>query len=174
MRTPTSDDTERWFRLTDEPKWNNMLNSKMDSSNGIFIPKFWFKSKMENNSNFSNSNRVENENSEGHIPEILTTLKGTNYLTHVYISRIGDNEKIKEIRTCLAQCTHQELVDKYNAIEKLFGVHQQALNIIALNLEFIKRFNKTPINIEENCLISLGTKIVYSTSLNTIIKVQEN
>lgn len=95
-------------------------------------------------------------------------------LTHVYISRTGDKQIIMEYRENLRKCPNNEIVDKYNKIERLYGAHQQVLYVIALHQEFIARFGKTPFQIEENFLIGLGRKILYIDNIDTFVIVDEN
>ncbi|MBB1149002.1 hypothetical protein H4K35_02465 [Myroides sp. NP-2] len=95
-------------------------------------------------------------------------------LTHVYISRTGDKQTITEFRESLKKYPNNEIVDKYNKIERLYGVHQQVLYLIAMNQEFILRFGKTPFQIEENCLVGLGRKILYIGNIYSFVFVDEN
>lgn len=102
------------------------------------------------------------------------TISEQQSLTHVYISRTGDKQTITEFRESLKKYPNNEIVDKYNKIERLYGVHQQVLYIIALNQEFIARFGKTPFQIEENCLVGLGRKILYISNIDNFVFVDEN
>lgn len=102
------------------------------------------------------------------------TISEQQSLTHVYISRTGDKQTITEFRESLKKYPNNEIVDKYNKIERLYGVHQQVLYVIAMNQEFIARFGKTPFQIEENCLIGLGRKILYIGNIDSFVFVNEN
>lgn len=54
--------------------------------------------------------------------------------------------------------TDQALVDYYNQCRTkgFFGVMEQTLCMIALNITFIRRFGQSPFTITDNCLIAFG------------------
>lgn len=116
----------------------------------------------------------ENTTKQAPPPVVLTQFPKQTSLTHVYISRTGDKQTIAEFRESLKKYPNNEIVDKYNKIERLYGAHQQALYIIALNQEFILRFGKTPFQIDENCLVGLGRKILYISNIDSFVFVDEN
>jgi hypothetical protein len=78
-------------------------------------------------------------------------------MNYVYIQRRGDLNTIIEQRKLLEDEPIEELVDLYNNQVRIgiVGVHQQALQLIAINMEFIKRLGESPIGIEDNTVISL-------------------
>ena len=82
-------------------------------------------------------------------------------MKHVHIQRKGDREQISSFHKNIKEKTNQELVDSYNQSQQkgLFGVHAQALYIIALRFELLKRFNKSPITVKDNCIIGFTGKI---------------
>jgi hypothetical protein len=78
-------------------------------------------------------------------------------LEHVFIPRMGDRERVVELYENLKKSSKAELVASYNNAVRIgiVGVHAQALHLIALNWSFKDAFQKSPIKIEENVLISL-------------------
>ena len=80
---------------------------------------------------------------------------------HIFIQRKGDIEQINNHKEYLDNKTTNELIATYNKSYNLgfVGVHQQAIFILALHYQFRKRFNTTPISIEDNILISYKGKI---------------
>ncbi len=82
-------------------------------------------------------------------------------MEYLFIQRSGDREKIMELLIEFKLCTKQDLVSRYNrSVEVgILGVHAQAQMLIALRSAFITTFGKSPINIEENAIISLTDKI---------------
>lgn len=82
-------------------------------------------------------------------------------MEHLFIQRSGDRKKIMELLIEFKLFTKQDLVSRYNrSVEVgILGVHAQAKMLIALRSAFITTFGKSPINIEENAIISLTDKI---------------
>ena len=82
-------------------------------------------------------------------------------MEHLFIERSGDKEKIKELLIEFKLCSKQDLVSRYNrSVEVgILGVHAQGQMLIALRFAFTTTFGKSPINIEENAIISLTDKI---------------
>ena len=78
-------------------------------------------------------------------------------LEHLYIQRIGDRERVIEFYENLKKSSKAELVASYNNAVRIgiVGAHAQALHLIALNWSFHDAFQKSPIKIEDNVLISL-------------------
>ena len=74
---------------------------------------------------------------------------------HIYISRIGDREIIRNYIESFRKMEDAQLQEQCVSKKKLgiVGVHQQALNLIAFNIVMKERFNDSPIIIENNCLI---------------------
>ncbi len=91
---------------------------------------------------------------------------------HIFIQRKGDIEKINNYKEYLNNKTANELITTYNKSYNLgfVGVHQQAIFILALHYQFRKRFNDTPVKIENNSLISFKGKI--KTIINNKIKYE--
>jgi hypothetical protein len=78
-------------------------------------------------------------------------------LEHLYIQRTGDRERVIELYENLKKSSKAELVASYNNAVRIgiVGAHEQALRLIALNQSFHDAFQKSPIKISENVLISL-------------------
>ncbi len=78
-------------------------------------------------------------------------------LEHVFIPRMGDRERVVELYENLKKSSKPELVASYNNAVRIgiVGAHAQALHLIALNWSFKDAFQKSPIKIEDNVLISL-------------------
>mgnify|MGYP006962393451 FL=1 len=76
-------------------------------------------------------------------------------LEHLYMPRNGDREiilhYIEEFRKLDDDKLHQESTNKQKL--GIVGAHRQALNLIAFNIVMKERFNVSPIEIENNCLI---------------------
>lgn len=92
---------------------------------------------------------------------------------YIFIQRKEDFQKLVNLKNNLNTISQEELINKFNREVKIgfTGVHQQALLIIALNQQFIKRYNDAPVIIENNLILSLkGTiktienkTIIYET-----------
>ena len=82
-------------------------------------------------------------------------------MKYIYITRQNDRTIIADYKSKFEQNSPEELIVAYNEQQKcgIVGVHQQALYLIALRLEFIERFGESPILIEDNIVISLSGKI---------------
>jgi hypothetical protein len=78
-------------------------------------------------------------------------------LEHLYIQRTGDRERVIELYENLKKSSKAELVASYNNTVRIgiMGAHAQGLHLIALNRSFLDAFQKSPIKIENNMLISL-------------------
>ena len=78
-------------------------------------------------------------------------------LEHVFIPRTGDRERVIELYENLKKSSKAELVASYNNAVRIgiVGAHAQAIRLIALNWSFKDVFQKSPIKIEDNVLISL-------------------
>lgn len=76
---------------------------------------------------------------------------------HLYIQRTGDRERVIEFYENLKKSSKAELVASYNNAVRIgmMGAHAQGLHLIALNWSFQDAFQKSPIKIAENVLISL-------------------
>jgi len=87
----------------------------------------------------------------------LKQLKKPSMLEHLYIQRMGDRESVLELYENLKKSSKAELVEAYNNAVRIgvVGDHAQGLHLIALNRSFHDAFQKSPIKIEENVLISL-------------------
>jgi len=62
---------------------------------------------------------------------------------------------------------NSELINAYNGQKAIYGVHQQVLYLIALDIVFKERFGKSPISNEENIIFGLSGKIIYIENLKT-------
>ena len=84
-------------------------------------------------------------------------------MEYIYIKREGDLETLKDQVKAFETYSNEELVAAYNkeAICGITGVHAQALYLISLGHVFLKRFHKSPINLENNEL-RLGSQIEQS------------
>ncbi len=83
---------------------------------------------------------------------------------HVYIQRAGDQEIIAESVSSLSSDSSSALIKSYNEAQTkgFFGVHRQALFIIALHLTFMKRFGKSPFKVTDNTLIEFTQAIALA------------
>lgn len=90
--------------------------------------------------------------------------------TYIFIPRKEDIQQIKNFSNNLQNINQSELINKYNREAKVgfTGVHQQALLIIALNKQFMKRYNDAPVTIENNSILSLKG-IIKTIENKTII-----
>jgi hypothetical protein len=82
-------------------------------------------------------------------------------MEYLFIQRAGDREKIMELLIEFRQCSKEELVFRYNRTVEIgiVGVHAQAQMIVTLNQAFKVAFEKSPIKIVDNAIISLTGKI---------------
>jgi len=77
----------------------------------------------------------------------------------MYLRRASDTPLIDEYKAKYLAMNHQELIDEYNGIPKLYGAHGQMIGIYVLHSVFLLRFNKTPFIVESNCVYTLAGKI---------------
>ena len=84
-------------------------------------------------------------------------------MQHVYIQREGDLEKVKEKLEYFKVKTNEELIDSYNDSVNcgIVGVHAQGLHLIAMRIEFLSRFKKSPVTLEDEIIIDLSGKIRF-------------
>jgi len=82
-------------------------------------------------------------------------------MEYLFIQRSGDRDKIMELLIEFKRCSKQELVDRYNSAVSIgiVGVHAQAQMLVALHNAFKVAFEKSPIKIVDNAIISLTGKI---------------
>lgn len=82
-------------------------------------------------------------------------------MEQLYIPRKGDRERVQENLEYFKAKTNQELIDSYNDSVNvgIVGDHGQGLHLIAMRIEFLKRFDKSPVILQENIIISLSGKI---------------
>ncbi len=82
-------------------------------------------------------------------------------MEYLFIQRAGDREKIMELLIEFRQCSKEELVSRYNRTVEvgIVGVHAQAQMIVVLHQAFKVAFEKSPIKIVDNAIISLTGKI---------------
>ncbi len=93
---------------------------------------------------------------------------------YIFIQRKEDLQQLVSLENNLNTISQEELINKFNREAKIgfTGVHKQALLILALNQQFIKRFNDAPITIENNSILSL--KGVIKTIINKTIIYEVN
>lgn len=74
---------------------------------------------------------------------------------YLFIQRKEDLQQIINLNNNLENINQEELVNKFNREVKIgfTGVHQQALLVLALNQEFIKRYNEAPVTVENNVVL---------------------
>jgi len=84
-------------------------------------------------------------------------------MEYVNIPRSEDRTVILEYKESFQSDTTQKLVDRYNREAKMgiVAVHRQGLFLIALHLEFLERFDKSPLGIKDSIAISLKGQIKY-------------
>jgi hypothetical protein len=82
-------------------------------------------------------------------------------MEYLFIQRAGDREKIMELLIEFKQCSKEELVSQYNRTVEvgIVGVHAQAQMIVGLHQAFRATFEKSPVNIADNAIISLTGRI---------------
>lgn len=68
-------------------------------------------------------------------------------MAQIYERRIGDSEKIDEHLSEKEKYSEEILIRQYNRILKLKlrDTHSQKLYVLCLRIEFLKRYNKSPI-----------------------------
>ncbi len=82
-------------------------------------------------------------------------------LSHFYLHREGDQDRIREFYQSYKELSKQELIDKYNQGYRLgfVGVHAQALSMIALHFCFLKSFGKSAFTFEANTILEFTGEI---------------
>lgn len=95
-------------------------------------------------------------------------------MEHVYLKRPADQPEIEKYIQKFQSYKDEELVNAYNGQKAVYGVHQQVLYLIALDIDFKERFGKSPISNEENIIFGLSGEIVYLQNLKTFEYVNEN
>jgi hypothetical protein len=76
-------------------------------------------------------------------------------LQHLYISRPGDKDRIRENYASLMDISDEQLVENYNRQARLgiVGVHAQVLFLLAMNVQFMFRFGTSPLTIKDQVII---------------------
>jgi len=94
-------------------------------------------------------------------------------MEYVYIPREEDRNIILDYKEKFEPDGNQKLVDSYNREAKMgiLGVHRQGLYLIALHLEFIERFDKSPLGIKDSISIALKGPIKYVEHDDTFVFV---
>ncbi|HIB46883.1 MAG TPA: hypothetical protein EYN07_02350 [Flavobacteriaceae bacterium] len=82
-------------------------------------------------------------------------------MAQIYERQKGDSEKITEQLVEIKEYSNEILVQQYNRMFRLglMDVHIQKLYVLALRIEFIRRFGKAPIVFEDNIILRLTEKI---------------
>jgi hypothetical protein len=82
-------------------------------------------------------------------------------MEYLFIQRVGDREKIIAQLNEFKTCSKEELLARYNRTVEIgiVGSHAQAQMIVALHQAFRAAFEKSPIKIVDNAIISLTGKI---------------
>ena len=80
---------------------------------------------------------------------------------YVLILRPGDNEEIKKEFERLETKTDEELIESYNKQFDLgfVGVQRQAIYILGLHNQFLKRFDDSPVRLQHNSFITFKGRI---------------
>ncbi len=92
----------------------------------------------------------------------------------IYIPRRSDKELILEFKTRLSAKNKKELVDTYNSIKNIWGVHAQIVYLYVLHTVFLDKFDESPIIVKDDKVYCLGPKIYYSAELDCIFPLSEN
>jgi hypothetical protein len=81
--------------------------------------------------------------------------------SYIFTQRKEDLQQLINLKNNFNNISQIELIKKFNREAKIgfTGVHQQALLILALNQQFIKRYNDAPVIIENNSILSLKRTI---------------
>lgn len=79
-------------------------------------------------------------------------------MKQIYIGRKGDAAVIADYKKSFEAKSLEELADDYNRQVKcgIVGVHQQALYLIAMRLEFRERLKDSPVHFQEYILSLSG------------------
>ncbi|MET7029806.1 hypothetical protein [Sediminicola luteus] len=79
-------------------------------------------------------------------------------MKYVFVSRKGDQETFKTFYRDLINLSNKSILEQYNREVNIgiVGVHAQALKLLALRKIFLERFGESPINFEDNMVISLS------------------
>jgi hypothetical protein len=82
-------------------------------------------------------------------------------MEHVFIQREGDKAEILKLYNEFKLLSKLDLVHRYNTTVAIgiVGAHAQGQMLVALYQAFKFAFGNSPINIEENIIISLTVKI---------------
>ena len=82
-------------------------------------------------------------------------------MEQIYIRRQGDKEQISKHLANMKQYSDKKLIKRYNSSVKtgIVGVHAQGLYLLAMRIEFLRRFDKSPVRFEDNCVIGLSGEI---------------
>ena len=78
-------------------------------------------------------------------------------MEYMFIKREGDNEAVSELINNFKKLPKSDIIAAYNNCVKIgiVGSHGQAQRIVALHIVFNSIFSKSPINVEQNLIISL-------------------
>lgn len=83
-------------------------------------------------------------------------------LSYLFIEGEGDKDAVAKFIDRFSSYTDVDLLDYYNKQQNLgfVGVKAQAQAIVAINIAFIRRFGKSPINVSENLIIEFTGSII--------------
>ncbi len=84
-----------------------------------------------------------------------------NKLQYMLLERPGDRDFALEMLGLYGKMSNATLIDTYNSAWKvgIVGSHAQAVSYYALHVAFTKRFEKSPILIEDKIILSLTDPI---------------
>lgn len=89
----------------------------------------------------------------------------------VYFKRNGDKEIISETLSNLIKMSEDELIAEYNKVANrgLIAAHGQALYLISMRRAFLIKFEASPIDLIDSCVLSITpNKVVTAEELHEI------
>lgn len=92
----------------------------------------------------------------------------------IYIPRPSDKALLQEFNERFLTQSKKELVETYNGINNIFGVHAQMVYLYVLHQVFLEKFGESPLIVESEVVYCLGPKIYYSEELDAIFSVSKS
>lgn len=85
-----------------------------------------------------------------------------------------DRKSIEKYRRNFLRFSNEILVEKFNEINGLYGVHEQGLWLMGMHQAFEERFGKSPFQLYGPNIIGRGPKIIYLPKVDSFVPVESS
>lgn len=80
-----------------------------------------------------------------------------------------DRKSIEKYRRRFLRLSNEKLVEKFNEITGVYGVHEQGLYLMGMHQAFEEKFGKSPFQLYALNIIGRGSKIIYLPKVDTFV-----